>query len=130
MAAGVEPSKGRAAAKIISEALAASKPKVTVVEAAGRARITPDGWLKVIRTERGYERTFLAMARAVGVEAEVREALGIDDLGELDPFERSILGSGLTAVQQRQIIDIWRSPGGREWLESLAQDRTGLARQA
>jgi hypothetical protein len=79
----------------------------------------------------GYTR--MRIARITGWERSYVDALLADeplDLGELDPFEKSIVSSRLTPVQKRQIIDIWRSPGGREWLESLAQDRTGLARQA
>jgi hypothetical protein len=80
MGFGVEPDEGREAARIIKEALDGLRPRVTIAEAAGRADITEDGWLKVIRTGRGYERTFIKMADAVGAGPQVREALGLPPL--------------------------------------------------
>src|ERR1017187_1863969 len=78
--AGVDPHAGRIAADKIRAAQQRHVPLLTVHEGARQAGITDDGWSKVIRTGRGREGTFIAMARVAGVEPEVREALGLPPL--------------------------------------------------
>ena len=68
---------GRRAADIISSAQRRHLPVLTLREASHKAGLSPEGWSKVIRTGRGRESTFVAMARVTGVEEEVREALGL-----------------------------------------------------
>jgi hypothetical protein len=76
MAGGVEPEAGRAAADIIKAAQQRQAPVLRITKAAALAGITDVGWQRVIKTGRGYPTTFIAMARVVGAEAEVRRALG------------------------------------------------------
>ena len=81
-------------------------PLLTLSEAARRAGITPAGWSKVIRTGRGREDTLLAMARVVGVEDKVREALGVLPMRRLDDETSAYLGlpPDLTAEERRTVI--------------------------
>lgn len=95
---------GRAAADIINAAQKRHVPVLTKREAAGQAGISVEGWDKVIRTGRGRDTTFAAMARVVGVEGQVRAALGLGDLpaaaesdADLDRLERD-LGLDLSTV--------------------------------
>ena len=148
MGFGVEPDEGREAARIIKEALDGLRPRVTVAEAAARAVITEDGWLKVIRTKRGYERTFIKMARAVGVEAEVREVLGLPPLdanviplpvqaeSAEDVALRAVMeiirdeSPQLTDHERRAALNWLHRPEARELLRAkLAKANLTLARQ-
>jgi hypothetical protein len=134
MAGTVDPEAGRKAADIIKAAQQRHVPVLRVSKAAALAGITDVGWHRAIKTGRGYESTFIAMARVVGVEPQVREALGlppVDGLADLSEFEKSIFGDErLTDQQRRAIVEIYRSPGGWELLQSLVQDRRGRARRA
>jgi hypothetical protein len=48
----------------------------------------------------------------------------LDDLGDLSEFEKSIFGDErLTDQQRRAIVEIYRSPGGWELLQSLVHDQ-------
>jgi hypothetical protein len=133
MAAGVDPSKGREAADIIEAARLRMDPLPKVAELARAAEVDNYAWAQVIKKGRGLPQTFLKMAGAVGAVAEVREALGLPPLGmgELSAFETAILSDDrLTPAQQRAIVDIYRSPGGWELLQSLVADRLAEVRQA
>lgn len=133
MGFGVEPDEGREAARIIKEALAGLRPRVAIAEAASRAGITEDGWMKVIRTGRGYERTFIKMAGAVGVKPQVCEVLGVPldanvvplpapgDLTPEDVYEEAVLANpDASAALKRELIELHRAPGGsREIMAKL-----------
>jgi hypothetical protein len=155
MAPGVEPSAGRAAADIIKNAQSRHVPILRVAEAARRAGITSHGWIKVINSGRGRQSTFLAMARVTGVEAEVRDALGMEplegdvvprpgtpiappgrlppaprDVVDLDPFERSIAANPALSEHERALIlDIYRTKGGRELLAAELSRLAELPRE-
>jgi hypothetical protein len=73
---------GRAAADIINAAQKRHVPVLTKRAAAAQAGISVDGWDKVLRTGRGRDTTFAAMARVAGVEPEVRAALGLEPIGD------------------------------------------------
>jgi hypothetical protein len=133
MAAGVDPRRGRIAADIIERARQLHVPLLTVAEFSRRADVDNYSWAQVIKKGRGRPQTFLKMAEAVGAGPEVREALGlppVNGLG-LSEFEKSIFAETvrLTEQQRRAIVEIYRSPGGWELLQSLVQDR-GRARRA
>jgi hypothetical protein len=78
MAGAVEPRAGRTAANIIKTAQ--DRLVLTAGAAAKLAGITDVGWARVIKAGRGYPATFIAMARVVGVEPQVRAALGLPAL--------------------------------------------------
>ena len=68
---------GRKAADIISAARERQVPVMTIREAARRTGISAEGWNKALKKGSGRQETFIAMARVVGVEAEVGAALGL-----------------------------------------------------
>lgn len=109
--------------------------------AARQAGITDVAWARVIKKGRGYESTFVAMARVVGVEAEVREALGLPPLdggvtrlpaGRIAPrdvYEERILAAPLSREVQERVIAFHRAPGGgREILQDLGLEPAPLTR--
>lgn len=77
---GVDDEPGRKAADIIGAARKRQVPRMTQREAARRAGLSTEGWLKILRTGHGREENVIAMARVVGVEPQVREALGLPAL--------------------------------------------------
>jgi hypothetical protein len=81
-------------------------PLLTLSEAARRAGITPAGWSKVIKTGRGREDTLLAMARVVGVEDKVREALGVVPLRGRDDEGNVMFGlpPDMTLDERRTVL--------------------------
>jgi hypothetical protein len=125
MAAGVDPTKGREAADIIEAARLRMDPLPKVAELARSARVDNYAWAQIIKKGRGLPQTFLKMAAVTGVEPQVREALGLPplaDAGDLSPFERSIMASGIPDEKKRAAIEIFRGPGGPELMESVAQE--------
>jgi hypothetical protein len=103
---------GRAAADIIEAAQKRHVPVLTKREAAGQAGISVEGWDKVIRTGRGRDTTFAAMARVVGVEAEVRAALGLPAVSDDAPLDAE-----LAAIEAQLGVDL--SPLAPELRRSL-----------
>lgn len=104
--------------------------------------LTDVGWARVIRTGRGYPATFIRMARAVGVEPEVREALGLPPLpanvvqmpglagdhaddAALADIRRRIEHSKVLTDRERPVVLAWcDSPEGQDALrEKLAEAR-------
>jgi hypothetical protein len=130
---------GRTAADIIQAAQKRHVPVLTKRSAAAQAGISVDGWDKVIRTGRGRDTTFAAMARVVGAEAEVRIALGQPAVGdgpplddELDRIERQI-GldlSSLPADLRRALLRHYQALDARmselERREAERQDRPAV----
>jgi hypothetical protein len=103
-ASAVDPEAGRKAADIIKAAVQRQVPVLRVSKAAVQAGITDVGWHRAIKTGRGYESTFLAMARVAGVEPEVREALGLPPLDEIaarDPFEDAIMAAPQLSSEEK-----------------------------
>ena len=60
---------------------------MTIRAAARLAGMSAEGWNKVIKTGRGREETFIAMARVVGAEREVRLALGLAAVSDAHVFD-------------------------------------------
>lgn len=148
MAAGVASQAGRVSADVIQRAQARHLPLLTVAEASRRAGITREGWAKVIRTGRGHEGTFIAMARVVGVETEVRAALGLPPLdanviplpvqaeSAEDVALRAVMeiirdeSPQLTDHERRAALNWLHRPEARELLRAkLAKANLTLARQ-
>jgi hypothetical protein len=96
---------GRAAADIIEAAQKRHVPVLTKREAAGQAGISVEGWDKVIRTGRGRDTTFAAMARVVGVEADVRAALGLPAVSDEAPLDAE-----LAEIEARLGLDLSSLP--------------------
>ena len=129
----VDPEAGRRAADIIRAAVRDHVPVLRVSKAAAMAGITDVGWHRAIKTGRGYESTFIAMARIAGVEPQVREVLGLEPLDDANVipmasrppgFERSIAENPRLSEHERQILLIWyRDAGGREYMDLLARAR-------
>jgi hypothetical protein len=133
MAVVVGGDAGSRAVAIIKEAQGRQVPVMNQRKAAALSGLSVEGWMKILRTGRGKLENVIAMARVVGVEPQVREALGLplNGLNDLSEFEKSIYADErLTDQQRRAIVEIYRSPGGWELLESLVQDRRGRARRA
>jgi hypothetical protein len=134
MAVVVGGDAGIEAARIIREAQGRQVPVMNQRKAAALSGLSVEGWMKILRTGRGKLENVIAMARVVGVEPQVREALGLSPLNGLDglsEFEKSIFADErLTDQQRRAIVEIYRSPGGWDLLQSLVQDRRGRARRA
>jgi len=128
VAQGVDDPAGRAAVEIIEAARKRQVPVMTKNEAVARAGLSPAGWLKIRRTGHGREESFIAMARILGVEPEVRKALGLPPLESRRraAFEANIMADErLTPAEQRTILGILRRPGGWELLESYAAEYRG-----
>ena len=76
---------GRRAADIITAARERQVPVMTIREAARRTGISVEGWNKALKKGSGRQETFIAMARVVGVEAGVRDALGLTPVSADQP---------------------------------------------
>jgi lambda repressor-like predicted transcriptional regulator len=146
---GVDDEPGRKAADIIGAARKRQVPRMTQREAARRAGLSTEGWLKILRTGHGREENVIAMARVVGVEPQVREALGLPPLdanvvqmparaaGEstedaaLRAFRDAIRDDPRLTVPERQVILTWyHSPDGQALLKAkLAEAQLCRARQ-
>lgn len=128
---------GRAAADIIDAAQRRHVPVLTKRAAAAQAGISVDGWDKVIRTGRGRDTTFAAMARVIGVEPQVRAALGLGPLpadgpgvpltdAELDAIEAETPAdlSRLSAKDRRALLT-WVYVNRTSSAGSAREDRRG-----
>jgi hypothetical protein len=124
MAGAVDQKLGKRAAEIIKDAQ--DRLVLTNGAAAKLAEpLTDVGWARVIRTGRGYPSTFVRMAKAVGVEAEVRDALGLPanvvplvppipgEIVAKDVWEEGVLASPKASeALKRDLIEFYRAPGG------------------
>jgi hypothetical protein len=145
----VDPEKGSEAAKIIKAAVRDHVPVLRVSKAAALAGITDVGWHRAIKSGRGYESTFIAMARVTGVEPQVRKVLGLPPLdanvvqlparagsestedAALRAFRDAIRDDPRLTVPERQVILTWyHSPDGQALLKAkLAEAQLARARQ-